>query len=180
MNALTAMLLMAANIVSPADATMTPVLPEAEPSAAPAPLQGVGRVTASSTLTEKGRPASFYAPERAVDGKLSTCWCKGTRGDGKGEWLQIDFAKPTRIKGLRVYPGCGSSQTIYGNNNRISKLTVETGSRSSFTLPDERRLHDLEVRTPSPVTSVRFTIEAVYPGKKFDDTCIGEVLIDAE
>ena len=146
------------------------------------PQPGLSRVTASTTLVEKGQAKDFYAPEKATDGKLSTCWCKQTRDIGAGQWLQLDFARPSTIKALRVYPGCGESAAIYSSNNRLRAVEVSAGASktTSVTLEDDQRFHDLGIASSEPVSSLRLTVTDVYGGSKYNDTCIAEVQVDLE
>lgn len=160
--------------------------PERAPPASARTLAGrVGRVTASSVLVERGRTKDRYVPERAVDGDFRTCWCKGTKGHGEGEWIQIDLAAPARIRALRVYPGCGAEDRIFFANNRIALLEVAAGDvKTRVKLADERRLQDLGFATTGPVSTFRLTIERIQDRSrgrpKFDDSCIGEIEADLE
>jgi hypothetical protein len=145
----------------------------------------VARVTASSVLVERGRAKDRYLPERAVDGNFKTCWCKGTKGHGEGEWLQLDLAAPAKVRAIRVYPGCGAEDRIYFANNRIAQLEVAAGdATATVKLTDERRLQDVAVPTSAPVPTLRFTIRGIQERSrkppKFDDTCIGEIEADLE
>ena len=122
-------------------------------------------------------------PAKAVDGSLATCWCKGTKGHGEGEWLHIELAKPFRVRAVRVYPGCGANDAVWFANNRIRELEVALGKAAAPAfLSDERRLQDLGFSSDLPVTSLRFTILGVHrdPAPKFDDTCLGEIQADLE
>jgi hypothetical protein len=139
------------------------------------------RATASSVLVAKKRAKDRYAAERAIDGSLSTCWCEGAADVGKGEWIQIDFDVPARIRAVRIYPGCGTTEAVYRASDRIARLTATAGDLSrSVDLPDVRKLHDLGLSTDQPVSSIRLIVEDVYPGARGQDTCIAQVEIDKE
>lgn len=155
-------------------------------------LRDLGAIaTSSEVLVEKGRSADFYSPGRALDGGTSTCWCVRVRNlptaEGFGRdptealsatrpWIAVHFARPARVRALRVYPGCSESPDIYRANNEVARLHVEVGKRSlSLLLPGGMRFHDLGISTAEPVESVRFEVEAIRRGSKFDDTCIAEI-----
>lgn len=152
----------------------------------------VAAASASSTLVEHSRPANFYAPIKAADGSLGTCWCEGVAGAGLGEWLRLDFKKPARIRGVRIYPGCGADDAAYAANHIISQLLIEADGKGQDRYLSEsrnRRFHDLAFETTEPVSSIQFTIRAVVfdemlgrPSEqhKYEDTCIGEVQLDLE
>lgn len=79
---------------------------------------------ASSTLREKGRAASYYAADKAVDGNLKTAWCADAKGDSiKGESLTLEF-KPRAADGLIFFSGIGASGKLFRANNRITKATL--------------------------------------------------------
>jgi ankyrin repeat protein len=148
--------------------------------------QAVARVTASSTLEERGRAKDFYAPARGIDGSLATCWCKGVKGHGDGEWLQIELKAPARLRTIRIYPGCGADDSTYYANNRIQQLdvTVDGTALPASPLPG-RRFHDLGISTTAPISTLRFTVRRAggdqdHPPPKYDDTCIGEIQADLE
>jgi hypothetical protein len=145
------------------------------------PQAGISQVTASTVLVEKGRAKDFYAPAKAIDGNLNTCWCKQTKDSGIGQWLQLDFAKPSIVRAVRVYPGCGESEAVYSANNRIYKVEVSAGSlQTTVDVGREQRFHDLGVATKDPVSSLRLTVVDVFRGRDYNDTCIAEVQADLE
>lgn len=139
-------------------------------------------LTASSTLREPKLTRS-YAPAQAMDGKLSTSWCEGRAGHGEAEWLTIRFKIPWRIKALRIWPGCGEKPTTYQSNNRIASATVLAGDVTGqllkkVELKDEQRFHDLGIETAKPVGALTISIDRVYPGSRYDDTCVSEVELE--
>lgn len=124
-------------------------------------------VTGSSALIEKGKPASFYDPANATDGKVDSAWCTGS-GKSVGETLEIKFA-PTPAEFVAILNGYGRTMDLYLANNRIKdfELTVTEQSGRTHT---QRGTFD-----PDCLIAVRIKILSVYPGARYKDTCIAEV-----
>lgn len=86
---------------------------------------------ASSTLIEKGKPASFYAPQNAIDGWTKTAWCAGA-GKAIGESIEVRFP-PTPVTYVSVLPGYGRTVDLYLANNRIKEYELTLFERSGRT-----------------------------------------------
>ena len=71
---------------------------------------------ASSVLVEKGKPPSYYASERAVDGKIGTAWCASQ--DDPGATIELEFA-PMPLRAVHVFGGYGANIGLCKHNNRI-------------------------------------------------------------
>lgn len=91
---------------------------------------------ASSTLIEKGKPESYYGPQKAVDRDISTAWCANAKGNAIiGQSISIEPG-PTPAKGFSFFPGYGASGRLFMANNRITKakvtITDSTGVNREF------------------------------------------------
>ena len=87
-------------------------------------VPGAFKATASSSLIEKGKPASFYGPANVIDGKLETAWCSNAHGSTvQGEFIELEI-KPTAAQGIHFLPGFGKNQGLYKLNNRIKKARI--------------------------------------------------------
>lgn len=86
----------------------------------------------SSTLQEKGRAASTYAADKAVDGNVKTAWCAAAKGEAiKGESLTLEF-KPRAADGLLFFSGVGASGKLFRANNRITKAKVSITTTQGY------------------------------------------------
>lgn len=90
-------------------------------------------IKASSVLSEKGKPPSYYAAERAVDGKIGTAWCASQ--DDPGTAIELEFA-PVPLKTVHVFGGYGANIGLCKHNNRIKdcELTFVLTSGKSVTV----------------------------------------------
>lgn len=139
-------------------------------------------VAASSSIDRKVAQGSI---ERAFDGDPKTCWQDGVDGYGEGECI-FAFNKDqsaVKVSSITVYNGYQNtkyntkSKDMYLNNSRVSDFTLEfdDGTTLSFTLEDEKDPQTFNFK-PRETCYVKFIIDGVYKGKKFKDTCIGEII----
>ena len=93
-------------------------------------------VRASSVLAEKGKPPSYYAADRALDGKVNTAWCASQ--DDPGATIELEFA-PAPVKNVHVLGGYGASIGLCRHNNRIKgyELTFMLTSGKTVTVRGE-------------------------------------------
>ncbi len=154
---------------------------------------------ASSTL--KGN----YRAKNLMDGDPDTAWCEGKPGHGIGEWVEFYIPKDAkqyvtcRYYGVALTQGYLKQQTTFENNGRLKEVRLtECGEEEPFATAhfNDTQRHDLavdvikiqnyqnpqvlrfmnKIRDDQPVC-LRLTIDKVYKGKKFEDTCISEVAI---
>ncbi|MBP5438086.1 MAG: hypothetical protein J6Y30_08915 [Treponema sp.] len=137
---------------------------------------------ASSTYSEllSGKEV-VYDALNAFDGKLDTAWVEDKSDSGIGETLTVSFYEPVKIDEIRIINGFAHND-LYKKNNRVKKLNIgcvneDLGPCADYTLKDDcddfQSVHLEE--TPEKVTAVIFTIQDVYRGTKYNDTCIDEI-----
>lgn len=155
------------------------ILSEAAPEARD--LTPFAAVTASSHL-----PADrygVYGPFAAIDGAYETAWVEGAEGPGLDEWIELSFPGPFELRAVALDVGFDKSADLFAKNNRVKRVTLvfDSGERTTVDLEDTRGLqHVALVRAPGPnveTTSVRVIIDQVYPGTKYDDTCLAEIQV---
>jgi hypothetical protein len=177
--------------VSPdASATLTPTL---RPSAAASVPSGAASASAaiaeSVQLTTTGATASSvvgdradFAPDKAIDGRLDTCWQEGAE-DEPGEWIEITF-DASRLDYVVVYAGYQLSHDAYLANRRPENVLVSVngGPPTAFTLVDAEQPQRLDLDDTDGATSIRLEIVSTfdpvatdYPGSPFDDLAISEI-----
>ena len=146
-----------------------------------------------------------YGPQQAFDGDTKTAWVPQ---GGTGGWLEIPtlFPRPfveydrqnrhqvgTPLKGIKLFAGYGKSPDLFQANSR--PRTIEIGRTPDFRGEKFRVVLEdkdgwQEVRFPDNLKFTRqyqtyehrglyLRIIDVYPGSRYDDTCISEIeLID--
>ncbi len=140
-------------------------------------------VTATSTLDPK-----LYGPENVLQASPEPIltWAEGVPGDGVGEGLDLTLDRPMRLHALGIVNGFCKSRELYHANNRVAELSVSLNGEKDFavTIPDELLVRE-QYWFPlngydKPVKTVRLRINKVYPGTKYQDTCIAEIVLKAK
>ena len=131
---------------------------------------------ASSELEESSDLT--YVAHNAIDGSTSTAWVEGVEGDGIGESISITFDNnENEIDAICVRNGYEKSEDIFYKNNRIKEASVEfeDGSIEYFELMDHGYDQIVFFDSPHWGNSIVLTIESVYPGSRYSDTCVSEI-----
>ncbi|MBP5403162.1 MAG: hypothetical protein J6Y36_08405 [Treponema sp.] len=163
----------------------------------------INKIYATSELKEG---SIVYASYNAHDIDYTTCWVEGKSDFGKNEkihfklWDGGDLVPAFRnhsITHLYLLNGFRRDEKTYYENNRIKKLRLTLNSKDSYeiTLPDRpyAEVNDYNIayeadllnnyltqnrtNTIYDVDSFDIEILEVYPGTKYNDTCISEIII---
>lgn len=131
-------------------------------------------IKASSTL-HKSKAASYEASQ-VIDGDSATCWCEGVKGNGVGQSFTIRFKKAIEIQSLDILPGYGKSVSAYLENNSVRRAKITFSDGTSITA-DFSKTSFVDLPVTKETTSLTFTILEVFPGSKYNDTCVSEMEI---
>ena len=131
------------------------------------------RPIASAVLDEIRAGSAMYRPEKAFDKNAQTAWAAW----GPENWL-LFRVKPGLPASLDLYAGCPGKW--HKDNNRPKAVTLElsNGFRGTFPLEDAAKTQHIDLSEAAkrgPVAAARLSYGDVYPGEKFDDTCITEI-----
>lgn len=132
--------------------------------------------SASSTLPPS--KTGNYEPGNVDDDDPGTAWVEGAKGHGVGEWIQVEFTgefTEVPISKIGIISGYAKGER-FKQNNRIKKaqLVFSNGRRVSINLKDTAEMQYFSFE-PVLTDKVKLVIEDVYPGTKWDDTCISEI-----
>lgn len=119
-----------------------------------------------------------HTAESVLDGNNSTAWVEAADGQGIGESLMFEFDDTYRVSGIKVKNGFWVDEKTYAKNSRLKEITIgfSDGSSETLTVGDLYNFEDdLKFTQPMDTKSVSITIYSVYPGSKYQDTCITEV-----
>jgi hypothetical protein len=134
--------------------------------------------TASSVVGNR----EMFAPDKAVDGQLTTSWQEGA-DDEAGQWIEVTF-ETARLDYVVVYGGFQLSHDAYLANRRPKDVvvTVNGGAPLGFVLADVEQPQRLDVGDVPAASVVRIEIvttydpqATAYPGSPFDDMAISEI-----
>jgi hypothetical protein len=139
--------------------------------------------TATASSEQPGHPAKDVGDYHA-----DTAWVAGKKG-GIDESITLTLSKPEHVDQIGLIPGFSKSKTLYFANNRVQELEVEVNGKHQVTatLPDEYisfgpyskkgyELIDLGDYFGEAKT-ITLRVKGIYPGTKYNDTCISEVLL---
>ena len=146
-----------------------------------APPGQFGRICAevSSRLANTG--GVDYGPGNLVDHNPATAWVEGAAHNGIGEWVSVAFDYPMKFSRIFIHSGyCKSKDSLLKNNSpHTVRITTEAGEH---TVDLERTIRQQTIHLPAPVISrwVRLEIKSVYPGSRYRDTAISEIVVDLE
>ncbi len=134
----------------------------------------------ASSVFPSDRWGTYHALS-VIDGMLSQPWVEGVVGPGLGEWILLTFPGMIEVERIGFDVGYDRDDDIFFANNRLKKATIifSNGEQVELTFSDARGVQMIPlVRAPGPpiqTTFVKVVIEEVYPGSKYDDTCVGEI-----
>jgi LysM repeat protein len=122
-----------------------------------------------------------YEPWSVADGALGTAWVEGVAGSGVGEWIELRFPGIVEVHSIAADIGYDTDADVFYKNNRVKRVTLifSNGERMELGFADKRGMQEIPlVRAPGPnieTTFVRVIIDEVFPGWKYDDTCLAEI-----
>ena len=136
-------------------------------------LVSISKISASSQITQDGINNGATA---AIDGDEITSWQEGADGDGIGEALFINLTRDYEIRYIKFKLGNWRSAETYRQNNRPRKLAVQIGDVVyNVEFPDGQTEYCLALSKDLSANYISITIQSVYSGDDWDDTCISEV-----
>lgn len=155
-------------------------------------IGGVGKsfVEASTTLAESG--GYTYTVNNLFDKNPGTTWQVGN--GGVGEWIEITFPQPENISVAMIngfakldkkFAQYGADGDLYVLNNRVKSMKVEywdandTKQGSTVNFEDEIRDYQ-DAGVYQNVSRIRFIVDSVYKGQKWNDTALAEIKIDRQ
>lgn len=134
----------------------------------------ISAIDATSTLTDS---LSTHYAKLVNDQNPATAWTEDADGSGIGESLTITFNDTYHVSGMKIEGGYFKSNSLYIKNNRLKDftLTYSDGSEDVYTLDDKMEEQTIRFDNPVNTKSVKLTIDSVYKGTQYDDTCISEI-----
>ncbi len=140
-------------------------------------------MAASSTREPQGKVK--YGIENISDGNLKTAWIP--KGNGIGESLSFVFKKrhftdmkSTTFWGLELINGYIKSKTVWQENSRVKRFRIEHNGKPLYevTLADSMEVQSVNFKpfTIRPGSVVKLVILETYPGTRYEDVAITEII----
>ena len=139
-------------------------------------------VCAGSVLPPQGR-FEYGARNLITPPAEGWAWCEGQRGNGEGVRLTVSWSPrglPWRT--LRIGNGYQRTDKTFRDNGRIKDLRVrlDDGSALTVRLRDQAGIQMIRLPDWTESAVTEFTILSVYPGARYQDTCLTALGVDME
>lgn len=132
--------------------------------------------SASASSVLQSEQQKSYEAINVLDDDPTTNWQEGEEGNGEGSELTFCFEEPVAITGLEILNGNGTSEEKYYANNRPKEITIQVGAKKvKYMLSDVYGLQRIALSPAIETKEMTITIESVYEGDKFSDTCISDI-----
>lgn len=144
------------------------------------------KITASSTLPKNGEFS--YDASNVKERYGDKAWSEGAPGPGIGEWLELKPETPKSLAAIEIRPGYSkyAEQTpggLFLDNGRPKKIRVDLNGEYSFNVDVPDRSEFFKFQIPAygkPVHTARLTFTDVWKGRKYEDLCVGSVILHAK
>jgi hypothetical protein len=155
------------------------------------PLRSASASATSFLQNNWNRYQENYHPSYVLDENPETAWVEGVDGYGEGQSLTIPLSPLTSARALRlrIWNGYQKSKELFARNSmpRKIRVTVLDPTGGEVTSRDAElqqtwgaQIVVLDIPAKRGLSAVRITIGSVYPGTKYKDTCISDVLVDVD
>lgn len=113
--------------------------------------------------------------EMVFDDNEKTSWQEGVEGDGIGQGILCQLNGEYAVRYLAFKLGNWRDDTYYAGNGRPKSLTISMdGDPFTVEFPEEKKEYVIQFAEEIPVSSISVTIDSVYKGLSWEDTCITE------
>jgi hypothetical protein len=134
---------------------------------------------------------NIYIPDMAHDFDVTTAWIEGKKDYGIGEYLEYNFGMTSvgesqhlGINKLIVANGYKKTKKTWEENSRVKKLKMYVNDIpfGVIELLDSFEFQTIDIPvimlSKQELMKIKFEIMEVYPGTKYKDTAISELLFD--
>lgn len=133
----------------------------------------------TSFLTDK---YDSYPAENLGNESLNKPYAEGKKDSGIGEKIIITPKEKMHIFSLMISNGYVSynNSKLYTSNNRVKKVSLDTTDGfhiGTYELEDTPQIQEIKFYdVMDKVHDIIITIEDIYPGDKYNDTCINFII----
>jgi len=143
-----------------------------------------------------------YSSNNLIDQNMSTAWVEGKNDSGIGETISIEFNE-ANILGVLLINGYMKNKKIFEANNRLKKVRIDYTYKFMYDLKSPVKENSIILNIPNRsfnkysskifapfsnlltqysdaylrIYNMKITILDVYPGDKYNDTCISEIIV---
>jgi hypothetical protein len=141
-------------------------------------------VNCSNSLPNQG--IINYQPKNLTDNDKNTAWSEASSGYGKGEFIEFIVKEKIVLPSFLIENGYAKNEATFKNNNRIKLFKVYLNDKIIGTVelldtpkPQQFELLPtwLKINSVNKNDKIKFAIESVYKGIKYDDTVVSTFVI---
>jgi Caspase domain len=130
-------------------------------------------------------PSQFgnsYGPENLFMQADGVAWVEGKPGQGVGEWITVEFDTLRTINSVMLRSGYQKNADIFAKNGRVKQLRMmfSTGETMILNPPDRAGSEMYRLEKPVRAYWIKFTVEGVFPGRRYSDLAISKLLVNSE
>lgn len=155
-------------------------------------IPGIGKCLVETSSFLPDSAGYTFGPKNLFDRDAGTSWQVGN--GGVGAWVEMMFPEPVSIKvGMingfvkvdKKFSQYGAEGDLYELNNRVKSLKVDywdaRDSRQTATVNFADGTREMQDAGAYKNTArIRFTIDGVYKGKKWNDAALGEIRVEKQ
>ena len=115
-----------------------------------------------------------YGPDALRQQGPGNAWCEGRAGDGIGETVVFRMDPRKTFSRIWIENGYSKSPTTFARNGRPRQVEIRTsdGLVESLELADSAEVSAVDLSRDVEASWISVTIRSVYPGSKYNDTCV--------
>jgi hypothetical protein len=128
-----------------------------------------------------------YGPENLA--QADGAWCEGETGQGIGVGVELSFQSysndgpPPEYDRLLISNGYDKTTQTFMENSRVKQIEIKSddafgGQTWVRTLRDEKGVQEVHLGGKISPNGILITILDVYPGQKYEDTCLSFMSAD--
>jgi len=155
------------------------------------PLRSASASATSFLQNNWNRYQENYHPSYVLDENPATAWVEGGDGYGEGQSLTIPLSplSSARALRLRIWNGYQKSKALFAKNAAPRRIRVAvldptggevTGREVELQQAWGPQTVVVDVPPKRGLSAVRIAVVSVYPGTKYKDTCVSDVLVDVD
>ncbi|MBN1496170.1 MAG: SH3 domain-containing protein [Spirochaetes bacterium] len=155
-------------------------------------IPGIGKCMVDTSTSIPDSAGYTFGPGNLFDRDAGTTWQAGN--GGVGSWVEIVFPEPVTVKVSMIngfvkvdkkFASYGAGGDLYELNNRVKSMKVEyrdAGDKqqtATINFADGKREMQ-EAGTYKNAARIRFIIDGIYKGKKWNDVALAEIRLERQ
>lgn len=138
-------------------------------------LSEITVIEATATSEYISTKGNNFSPTNLIDHDSATIWEEGEEDAGVQQQLTFVFAEPAIVSAIRLENGKRTSKEEFYENNRMASFRVFDDNSVLVELLDSEEVQYIVFENPIMQSQVVLTLESVFGGTKWNDTCISEI-----